>query len=152
MRYPFNQSSQAARQKSRKEKKKNRSIRLADHLLSFYINQLTKSSLHALFMSSAKETGADEPRSHCARANNTELMNRLSSVPATGEARTYCRPFVVNPSKKTKKQQQKKTPGPQTFILSLSCSSVWIIYCTVYIEHMPSPYGQPRAKKSQSPP
>lgn len=30
--------------------------------------------------------------------NNTSIMNRLSSVPATGEARTYCR-FVVNPQK-----------------------------------------------------
>lgn len=30
--------------------------------------------------------------------NNTSIMNRLSSVPATGEARTYCR-FVVYPQK-----------------------------------------------------
>lgn len=49
------------------------------NLLSFYINQPTnqptKRSLNALFMSSAKETGVDEPQSHCATVNNMKLMN-----------------------------------------------------------------------------
>lgn len=64
-----------------------------DNLLSFHINQPTKRNLNVLFMLPAKETGVDEPQSHCATVNNTKLMNRLSSVPATGEARTYWLPL-----------------------------------------------------------
>ena len=42
-----------------------------------------------LYVVRHRETGVDEPQSHCATANNMKLMNWLSSVPATGEARTY---------------------------------------------------------------
>ena len=80
-------------------------------------------------MLSATETSVDEPPSHCATENNTKLMNRLSSVPATGEA--MLTPFVVNP---------KKTPGPWT----LSPAAVYELYIVLYIQnicpaHMASP-------------
>lgn len=51
--------------------------------------------------------------------NNTSILNRLSSVPATGEARTYCR-FVVNP-------QKLQAPG------TLSPAAVYELYIILYV-------------------
>lgn len=70
-------------------------------------------------MSSSQESGVDKPQSHCATVNNMKIMNRLNSVPATGEARTYdslC-------------SKPQKTLAPQT----LSPAAVYELYIVLYI-------------------